>query len=583
MISLVHTNRMAAGFITLCAWGMLSVELFAQPKMPTFENDIVPILKSRCYGCHGAKKRESGLDLRRKFTMVKGGESGPALDVKQPGQSLLLEMIEEGLMPPEGEPALSAKQIQTLKQWISAGAPLSGKTEAPLPAAETEFDPIVPAARKHWAFQPVGHVDPPRITSAAWTKSPIDAFILAELEKRSWQPAPPASRAEWLRRVTFDLTGLPPTPEEITAFENDSSPGAFEKVVDGLLASPHYGERWGQHWLDVVRFAETEGFEYDRHLPDAWRFRDYVIESFNRDKPYDQFVKEQIAGDEIAPEDPVCLSASIFHRLGAVRRNAGNPDIALSRNEVLTERTNIIGEAFLGLTVGCARCHNHKLEPILQSDYYRLEAYLAATAEHDVSLASEEEQHIWEEESKKIEKQMAKLKQRLTKSSGAAQDRLMRELAELEYQLPPRLPTIPGIRNDFENRTQVHVLRRGVWENKGIPVGPRPLSVLISPSVKEQPADLNRPRTHLANWLTGENHPLTARVMVNRIWQHHIGTGLVATANDFGTHGSPPSHPRLLDWLARRFMDDGWRMKPHSSTNCFEQHVSAVVRFTRCF
>ncbi len=562
MISLVHNNRMAAGGIVLFAWAMLSADLFAQAKPPTFEKDIVPIFKSRCDGCHGAKKREAGLDLRRKFTMLKGGESGPAIDEKQPARSLLLEMIEEGLMPPEGAPALSATQIQTLKQWISAGAPLSGKTEARLPDAETDSDPIDPAARQHWAFQPVGDAVLPRVTNAAWTKTPVDAFILAELEKRSWRAAPPAPKAEWLRRVTFDLTGLPPTPAELAAFENDASLNAFEKVVDRLLARPQYGERWGQHWLDVVRFAETEGFEYDRHLPDAWRFRDYVIDSFNRDKPYDQFVQEQIAGDEIAPDDTECLSASIFHRLGAVRRNAGNPDIALSRNEVLTERTNILGEAFLGLTVGCARCHNHKLEPITQKDYYRLEAYLAATAENDVSLASAEEQQLWEVESKKIQERMASLKKELAKSEGETQDRLMRELEELEYQLPPHLPTIPGIRNDFENRTAVHVLRRGVWENKGVAVGPRPLSVLVSTNINEQPPDLARPRTHLAKWLTSKSHPLTARVMVNRIWQQHFGTGIVATANDFGTHGFPPSHPRLLDWLARQLMDQGWRMKP---------------------
>ena len=218
-------------------------------------------------------------------------------------------------------------------------------------------------------------------------RNPIDAFILAVLEDRGWCPAPPAGRAEWLRRVSFDLIGLPPSPEEIDAFEADASPDAYERVVDRLLESPQYGERWAQHWLDLVRFAETEGYEYDRHIPDAWRYRDYVIDAFNRDKPFDRFVVEQLAGDEIAPDDPECLAASIFHRLGPVRRNAGNPEIALCRNEVLTERTDIIGTAFLGLTIGCARCHNHKLEPISQKDYYRLQAYLAATEEHNIVLA----------------------------------------------------------------------------------------------------------------------------------------------------------------------------------------------------
>ncbi len=206
------------------------------------------------------------------------------------------------------------------------------------------------------------------------TRSTPSSSRSSKLER--WRPAPPAERGEWLRRVTFDVTGLPPSPEEIAAFENDRSPLAEERVVDRLLDSPRYGERWAQHWLDVVRYAETEGFEYDRHIPDAWRFRDYVIDSFNRDKPFDRFLVEQIAGDEIAPEDRECQAASIFHRLGPVRRNAGNPEIALCRNEVLTERTDIIGTAFLGLTVGCARCHNHKLEPISQKDYYRLAGVL---------------------------------------------------------------------------------------------------------------------------------------------------------------------------------------------------------------
>ncbi|MDA0283947.1 MAG: DUF1549 and DUF1553 domain-containing protein, partial [Planctomycetota bacterium] len=416
--------------------------------------------------------------------------------------------------------------------------------------------------RQHWSFQPVRKVTPPEVANAAWLQTPVDAFTLAALEQRNWQSAPVATRTELIRRVYFDLLGLPPQPEEIAAFVNDESPYAYEKLVDRLLASPHYGERWAQHWLDVVRFAETEGFEYDRHLPDAWRFRDYVIDSLNTDKPFDRFIMEQIAGDEILPDDPQNLAAVIFHRLGAVRRNAGNPDIALSRNEVLTERTNIIGEAFLGLTVGCARCHNHKLEPITQKDYYRLQAYLAATEEHNVLLVPPAEKEAWEKQSAAINDQIKELKQQAAAASGGQKLQLQAQITQLEYSVPPHPPTIPGIRNDVENRTAIHVLRRGVWEQKGVAVGPRPLSVLVPLSEPELSSDVALPRTELARWIADARHPLTARVIVNRIWQHHFGTGLVRTANDFGTHGERPSHPELLDWLAQSLVANGWHWKP---------------------
>ncbi len=528
----------------------------------TFENDVAPILKAHCFKCHGSGKQESGLDLRRRFTIVSGGDSGPAIVAGKPQKSLLIEMIEDRQMPPKGEPRLNDDQLAVIRRWISTGAAIAAKQEPPLAVADNADEVIDENARRHWAFQAVRKIAPPKVAGAAWLKNPVDAFTLAALEQRHWQPSPPAGRAEWMRRVYFDLVGLPPTPEEIAAFAGDSSPDAYERVVDRLLASPHYGERWAQHWLDVVRFAETEGFEYDRHVPDAWRFRDYVVDSLNADKPFDRFVTEQIAGDEIAPDDPQCQAAAIFHRLGAVRRNAGNPDIALSRNEVLTERTNIIGEAFLGLTIGCARCHNHKLEPITQKDYYRLEAYFAATEEHNITLAPPEEKQAWDRQTAAVNDRIKKLKEQASSASGDEKARLESQIDELEYELPPHLPTIPTICNDFEHRTEIHVLRRGVWEHKGIAVGPRPLSVLVSTSTPELAADISQPRTQLARWIADEEHPLTARVIVNRLWQHHFGAGLVKTPNDFGTRGAPPSHPKLLDWLARTLVENGWRLKP---------------------
>jgi hypothetical protein len=282
----------------------------------------------------------------------------------------------------------------------------------------------------------------------------------------------------------------------------------------------------------------------------------------NRDKPFDRFLTEQIAGDEIAPDDVECQTASAFHRLGPVRRNAGNPEIALSRNEVLTERTDILGTAFLGLTIGCARCHDHKLEPIAQKDYYRLQAYVAATDEHDVVLAPDSQRTAWEETTRKIKDEMETLKKRIKGATGAEKARLKAEMAELEDRTPDPLPTIPSTTNDFEHRTAIHVLRRGQWENKGEPVGPRPPGVLVPNDLPELPAGVPDPRTRLARWLADPKHPLTARVFVNRAWQHHFGDGLVKTANDFGTKGERPSHPELLDWLAAAFVEGGWRFKP---------------------
>ena len=523
-----------------------------------FREKIEPVLISECYSCHsaGAKKVQSGLRLDSRGSALRGGDTGPAVVPNAVKESLLIQALrhEEGLeMPPKG-PKLPESVIDDFVRWVDMGAPF-GSDETAKPA-ETENP------RKHWAFQPVKPVTPPSVRDAGWVKTPIDAFILAALESKGWTPAPPASRADWLRRVTFDLTGLPPAPGEIDTFERDTSPDAFDRVADRLLDSPRYGERWAQHWLDVVRYAETEGYEYDRTVPDAWRFRDYVIQSLNRDKPFDTFVIEQIAGDEVAPKNTESLSASIFHRLGPVRRNAGDAEIALSRNEVLTERTDILGTAFLGLSVGCARCHNHKLEPISQKDYYRLQAFVAATDEHNVSLASAEETAAWKKKDREIKEKAEALKAKARMLSGAEREKLGEQIEALEDTAPPPLATIPAIENNWPQRTKIHVLKRGVWENKGELVGPRPPSILVSDSEPELPGDVADPRTKLARWLVSPANPLTARVLVNRVWQNHFGAGIVKTVNDFGTKGAKPSHPELLDWLAGKLVADGWRLKP---------------------
>ncbi len=522
-----------------------------------FREKIRPVLEASCFGCHSATaaRVKGGLLLDSREALLKGGDTGPAVVPGQGAESLLLQAIrhEDGLEMPPGKPKLADPVIADFERWVNLGAPLPGSNQA-VPKADE--------ARRHWAFQPVKKATPPSVRDATWVRNPVDAFVLAKLEGRGWKPAPPAGREEWLRRATFDLTGLPPTPEEVEAFVLDNSPDAFERQVDRLLASPRYGERWAQHWLDVIRFAETEGYEYDRPIPDAWRFRDYVIDSLNHDKPFDRFLTEQIAGDEVDPDDPDCRVASTFHRLGPVRRNAGNPEFALSRNEVLTERTDIVGTAILGLTVGCARCHNHKLEPIAQKDYYRLQAYMAATEEDDISLVPPAEKAAWDVASAKSKAALAEITKKVKKATGEKKARLKAEMEALEYAAPTPLPTIAATKNDFDKRTPIHVLKRGVWENKGEAVGPRPPSILVADALPELPADVRDPRTQLARWLVAPENPLTPRVLANRIWQHHFGMGLVKTVNDFGTRGDRPSHPELLDWLAASLVEGGWRLKP---------------------
>jgi hypothetical protein len=415
------------------------------------------------------------------------------------------------------------------------------------------------AAAPHWSLRPLARPTVPRIEGAG---NPIDAFVLARLRRAGLRQAPPADRRTLIRRVAFDLTGLPPTPEEVQAFLADRRPDAFERLVDRLLASPRYGERWGRHWLDVVRYAETEGFEYDRLRPGAWRYRDYVIASFNADKPYDRFVIEQLAGDELEPGSHEALIAAGFHRLGPVRRNAGNPELVFSRNEQLTEMTDAVGVVFLGLTVGCARCHDHKFDDFSLADYYRLQAFLATAQEHDIILAGAAQQARWKADDDRLRGDIDRLQKMLPTLKPDERARARKKLAELERRRPAPLPAISTVRHVEAKRTTIHVLKRGNSESKGRQVGPRLPAPLAGTAAVELPADHPAPRTALARAIASKDNPLTARVLVNRLWQWHFGTGLVETANDFGANGSPPSHPGLLDWLAGELIRNGWRLKP---------------------
>jgi hypothetical protein len=421
-----------------------------------------------------------------------------------------------------------------------------------------------PVERRHWAFVKRSQPEIPKFTAAAdraWARTPVDAFILERLKKDGLRPSASADRATLVRRLYFDLTGLPPTPRDVARFVADKSADAYSKLVEQLLSSPHYGERWGQHWLDVVRFAETDGFEYDTHRKDAWRYRDYVIRAFQNDKPYDRFLTEQLAGDEIAPKEDETLVAAGFNRLGPLRKNAGNQEVASSRNEVLTEMTNVVGSALLGVTLGCARCHDHKFDPIRQSDYYRIQGYFAAAQPQDIPRASEEEQATWKAKTDALNAEVRQLRRGMKTATPDEQQARTKRIEEIQDNMPEPPAGLHSMSDDVAHKSEIHLLARGDYQNKGDAVGMRPLGVLLPDGAPELPQDTQHPRAELAKWVADPENPLTARVMVNRIWQFHFGRGIVATPNDFGRMGERPTHPELLDYLANEFVQSGFSVK----------------------
>jgi hypothetical protein len=482
---------------------------------------------------------------------------------------------------------------------------------------------FTPAQKSFWAFQPVKKSPVPAVKDKAWVKTPIDAFILAKLEENKLQPNPRADKLTLLRRVTIDMTGLPPTQDEIQAFLSDKSPNAWETVVDRLLASPAYGERWGRHWLDVARYADSNGFKADETRPNVWRYRDYVINAFNSDKPYDRFVKEQIAGDELYPGNPEALVAMGFNRHWIDETNA--PDLFERRHQTLDDMTTVTGVAFLGMTFGCARCHDHKFDPILTKDYYRLQAFFANTAFGDgpLPLADSEARVKYNEQvaaydakTKDIRDEMARimapvLEPRRKRSASVMTDEvqaviakpaewrtpleqqiyhiaetrfggfgdpvkslnpadalrydlLKKELAGFDSLKPAPLPQGQFMTDLNASAPPTYILHGGSRFAPGDEVQPGFLSILDPSDAKiTPPAGVNSTgrRSALAEWLTDPSNPLPARVMVNRIWHYHFGRGIVATPGDLGKMGARPTHPELLDYLAGYFVDNGWSMK----------------------
>ncbi len=404
-----------------------------------------------------------------------------------------------------------------------------------IPAAACADEPVSTDDDREWAFRPPVRPDVPIVQYREWIRTPVDAFVLAQLEQAGLEPSPQADRQVQARRIYFDLIGLPPTPEQMDAFLADDLPGSYERLVDQLLASPDYGQRWAQHWLDVVRYADSDGFEYDDPRPHAWRYRDWVIEALNSDKPFDRFVREQIAADELYPGDRDALAALGLHRLGPLRLNAGMQDEAKNRQEVLTEIVDGVGSAFLGLTFGCARCHDHEFDPIKQEDYYQMQAFFAATQAIDIPLVP-------------VSAESDSTKQKTVPSIMAVRDgnqevpeTFVLDRGEPHQRLNKVEPAVPHIFNSSR-------------QSSGLTFRRRPTAIGTG---GESPGR----RAALAEWLTRSDHPLTARVFVNRLWQHHFGSGIVSTPNDFGAMGGTASHPELLDWLTVEFARADWSVK----------------------
>jgi len=487
-------------------------------------------------------------------------------------------------------------------------------------AVQKEF---TPQQRRWWAFQNVTRPPLPSPHDKTWVRNDIDAFVLAKLEEKGLHPAPPADKITLIRRATLDLTGLVPTNEEVQAFASDTSPDAFAKVVDRLLASPRYGERWARHWLDLARYADSEGFKSDETRPNIWRYRDYVINAFNQDKPYDRFIKEQIAGDELYPNDPVALVATGFNRHFPDESNARN--LMQRRQEILNDITDTVASTFLGMTYGCARCHDHKFDPILQKDYYRLQAFFANTRIEDQAALvfgperaeRQQEYAAWDAQTKDIRVEMAKLaepamkgmyKDNFDKFPPEIQDavttapekrtpiqwqmyykakpqlehsmedaakklkgddkkrfgELQAELARFDNIKPPDMPVAQTMIDNGKESPATHVLAVGVYDAYKEEVQPGFLSILDPTDAKITPpegANSSGRRSALANWLADPANPLTTRVMANRIWHYHFGQGLVGTPSDFGVMGERPSNKELLDYLTATFVKGGWSIK----------------------
>jgi mono/diheme cytochrome c family protein len=507
------------------------------------------ILTDNCLACHGPA-RMSGLDLRTREGMLAGGSRGPALVAGKSKESLIYKAVSHqgGLSMPPGNKTLTTEQIGTIASWIDSGAHYGAKPDASQSTWWSFARPVKPDAKS------------------------IDDLIKAD--------KPGADRRTLIRRATLDLTGLPPTPQEVEAFLNDKNPNAWERLVDRLLDSPRYGERWGRLWLDVTRYADTGGYETDVLFANAWRYRDYVIRCFNSDKPYDIFIKEQVAAEEIWPDNldlsgtyelPESKRVSLERRIGTGLYTLGAMPVEYSffgdqyRAEWQAEAANVTGNAFLGLTVQCARCHDHKFDPISQRDYYSLGAFFAGSEDREVPIVSQMRIYEYTRYQTKVlaVEELRRKYNSLKPGDKDGRETILRQIGEA-YVKMPLMYDKANILVHTDPVPDSYILPRGDSMGKGLKVTPAIPAVFGSgPEIKE-PSDglfIPRRRKALAEWLASRDNPLTARVMANRIWQGHFGTGIVGTSNDFGRQGDRPTNQRLLDWLAVEFMDRGWSVK----------------------
>jgi len=579
-----------------------------------FTEHVQPLLTQHCFKCHGGgKEAKGGLLLTSRTAILQGGDMGPAVDLKNPAASLLLDAINyrnDLEMPPKGR--LPAEAIASLTRWVEMKIPYPASASTkPVATMHKSVPQVNDETRNFWSFRPVAAPAVPVVQRGDWVRDPIDAFILAGLEKAGLKPNAPASKQALIRRAYYDLTGLPPTPAEVAQFVADTRPDAYERLIDRLLASPHYGERWGRHWLDLVRYAETDSYERDGAKPYAWGYRDYVVRSFNNDKPYDQFIKEQLAGDELPGAGAEGLIATGFYRLGLWDDEPADDQQAMY--DELDDIVGTVGQVFLGLSINCARCHDHKLDPIPQRDYYRMLAFFggitrygdrkrhnlernslrpldndparrsgAEVAAHQQKLAAVEQriahvENIVRPDLDPVEKEEFKfavnrprlvIKRVPSRVTPEQHDDYLQAHAEREVLMreePPALMKALCVSEIGPQARETFVLIRGNIGSRGDRVEPGFPSVL-DPRDPGLPIPTSQSRTTgrrsvLAHWIANRTNPLTARVMANRVWQYHFGRGLVRSSSNFGLQGTPPTHPELLDYLATQLMSGGWRLK----------------------
>jgi hypothetical protein len=581
---------------------------FTPEQLQFFEREVQPILSARCWKCHGAdEKVKANLRLISRQGVLKGGDLGSAIDLKKWEDSRLIQAINwknDLEMPPTGK--LPEKEIEVLTRWVKEGAPMPAQITVAKETPKHRGGVVTEEAKKYWAYQPIKRSQTPTVANRDWVKNPIDAFILEKLEAKGLSPAKPADPIALIRRVTYDLTGLPPTPEDVDAFlrEYAAKPqAAYEALVDRLLASPHYGEKWGRHWLDLVRYAETNGYERDGLKPYAWRYRDYVIRSFNADKPFDRFIKEQLAGDELDRDDPDCIIATGYYRLGLWDDEPADPKLA--RYDELDDWVATTSQVFLGMTMNCARCHEHKIDPFPHADYYRLLAFFQDVPRYsnnrdvrssanmtDIAPLSKRKEYEGEIKAREAEienltKQVKAFEDEAIKKMPAEDQRasegvdrpavvkkvpqfldeprkseylkLRKQVESLKKMPSPAQELALSINNCAVRPPESFVLARGNPGSPGNRVEPGFPEVLGVPDPKiptpNKDARSSGRRLALAKWIASKENVLTPRVIVNRLWQHHFGRGIVPTTNDFGQFGEKPTHPELLDWLASEMIN----------------------------